>query len=63
MDEEHPETPFCSSRCRLVDLGRWLEGAYRIPDPDPAPGLEPTAPGDEGEDPGSSGAPNDTLIN
>jgi hypothetical protein len=23
--------PFCSSRCRLVDLGNWLGGRYRIP--------------------------------
>jgi len=23
--------PFCSSRCRLVDLGRWLGEEYRIP--------------------------------
>lgn len=22
--------PFCSDRCRAVDLGRWLTGAYRI---------------------------------
>lgn len=25
--------PFCSRRCADVDLGRWLTGAYRIPDP------------------------------
>ena len=23
--------PFCSSRCAHVDLGRWLDGSYRIP--------------------------------
>jgi endogenous inhibitor of DNA gyrase (YacG/DUF329 family) len=23
--------PFCSDRCRMVDLGRWLTGQYRIP--------------------------------
>ena len=22
--------PFCSQRCRLVDLGRWLDDKYRI---------------------------------
>jgi uncharacterized protein len=22
--------PFCSDRCKLVDLGRWLNGAYQI---------------------------------
>ncbi len=24
--------PFCSERCHLVDLGRWLGEEYRIPD-------------------------------
>jgi endogenous inhibitor of DNA gyrase (YacG/DUF329 family) len=23
--------PFCSERCKLVDLGRWLGGKYQIP--------------------------------
>jgi hypothetical protein len=23
--------PFCSERCKLIDLGRWLDGAYQIP--------------------------------
>lgn len=23
--------PFCSQRCRQVDLNRWLSGSYRIP--------------------------------
>lgn len=23
--------PFCSPRCKLVDLGRWLDGKYQIP--------------------------------
>jgi endogenous inhibitor of DNA gyrase (YacG/DUF329 family) len=23
--------PFCSPACKLVDLGRWLDGGYRIP--------------------------------
>ncbi len=23
--------PFCSPRCRTVDLGRWLGGGYAIP--------------------------------
>jgi len=26
--------PFCSDRCRLVDLNRWLSEAYRIPAPE-----------------------------
>jgi len=24
--------PFCSGRCKDVDLARWLNGAYAIPD-------------------------------
>jgi uncharacterized protein len=23
--------PFCSTRCKMVDLGNWLSEAYRIP--------------------------------
>jgi hypothetical protein len=23
--------PFCSERCRMADLGRWLSGDYRVP--------------------------------
>jgi endogenous inhibitor of DNA gyrase (YacG/DUF329 family) len=25
--------PFCSTRCRYVDLGRWMDGKYRISRP------------------------------
>jgi endogenous inhibitor of DNA gyrase (YacG/DUF329 family) len=25
--------PFCSERCRLIDLGKWASGAYRIASP------------------------------
>lgn len=32
--------PFCSERCRQVDLGRWLSGDYAIP-------AEPERDGDE----------------
>ncbi|MFT4572004.1 MAG: endogenous inhibitor of DNA gyrase (YacG/DUF329 family) [Candidatus Binatia bacterium] len=23
--------PFCSRRCRLIDLGRWLDGEFSLP--------------------------------
>lgn len=23
--------PFCSHRCKLVDLGNWLDGRYAVP--------------------------------
>jgi endogenous inhibitor of DNA gyrase (YacG/DUF329 family) len=26
-----PDFPFCSERCRLIDLGRWANEEYRIP--------------------------------
>ncbi|GAB6061510.1 DNA gyrase inhibitor YacG [Deferrisoma palaeochoriense] len=28
--EGNPFRPFCSERCRAVDLGRWLREEYRI---------------------------------
>jgi endogenous inhibitor of DNA gyrase (YacG/DUF329 family) len=31
---EWPAFPFCSKKCRLVDLGRWLSGDYRVIDPE-----------------------------
>jgi endogenous inhibitor of DNA gyrase (YacG/DUF329 family) len=27
----NPWRPFCSERCRLVDLGAWASESYRIP--------------------------------
>jgi endogenous inhibitor of DNA gyrase (YacG/DUF329 family) len=27
--------PFCSNRCRQIDLGRWLSESYRIVAPSP----------------------------
>jgi endogenous inhibitor of DNA gyrase (YacG/DUF329 family) len=32
--KSHPENqsfPFCSPRCKLADLGHWLDGKYAIP--------------------------------
>jgi endogenous inhibitor of DNA gyrase (YacG/DUF329 family) len=37
--------PFCSERCKLIDLGRWLDGRYQIP-VSPDPDHESTAPRD-----------------
>jgi endogenous inhibitor of DNA gyrase (YacG/DUF329 family) len=28
---EAASTPFCSSRCRAVDLNRWFTGSYAVP--------------------------------
>jgi endogenous inhibitor of DNA gyrase (YacG/DUF329 family) len=27
--------PFCSERCKLADLGRWLSEDYRVPEDTP----------------------------
>jgi endogenous inhibitor of DNA gyrase (YacG/DUF329 family) len=27
--------PFCSAHCVNIDLGRWLDGNYRVPTEDP----------------------------
>ena len=35
--------PFCSERCKLIDLGEWAAGRYRIP------GAEPPDPGAEAD--------------
>lgn len=42
-----PWRPFCSERCRLIDLGAWFDEGHRIPDSeaidpdDPHQGPEP----------------------
>ena len=28
LREKNAAFPFCSARCRLVDLGKWLDGGY-----------------------------------
>ena len=30
-DDSSPWRPFCSERCRLIDLGEWLDEGHRIP--------------------------------
>jgi endogenous inhibitor of DNA gyrase (YacG/DUF329 family) len=32
--------PFCSERCRLIDLGAWVESDYKIASTDHGTGLE-----------------------
>jgi endogenous inhibitor of DNA gyrase (YacG/DUF329 family) len=29
--EENPWRPFCSERCKLIDLGKWVSEEYKIP--------------------------------
>lgn len=30
-NDRQPLRPFCSQRCKLLDLGNWLDGTYAIP--------------------------------
>jgi len=33
--------PFCSERCKTIDLGAWASEAYRVPDEGAGGGAEP----------------------
>lgn len=44
-----PSFPFCSERCRLIDLGRWIDGKFAIPG-DSAPGSAPQSIGPLGDE-------------
>jgi uncharacterized protein len=52
-----PALPFCSERCRTIDLGRWLGETYSLPTvPDPeADEIPEEQPGTDGN--GSGGMP------
>lgn len=44
------EFPFCSERCRLIDLGNWSSEAYVISTPiDPNDPAHPDKHGEDGE--------------
>ncbi len=34
---ENPYRPFCSERCKLIDLGQWATENYRIPETEGKP--------------------------
>lgn len=36
-DRTNPFRPFCSERCKLIDLGGWASDNYRLPDNQPIP--------------------------
>jgi len=48
--ESNPFRPFCSDRCRLIDLGAWLSEQRSIPG-------ESAPPADSDSDSGSSPSP------
>jgi endogenous inhibitor of DNA gyrase (YacG/DUF329 family) len=35
--DKQPWRPFCSERCKLIDLGSWFDESNRIPDEDTPP--------------------------
>jgi endogenous inhibitor of DNA gyrase (YacG/DUF329 family) len=35
--QDNPYRPFCSERCKLIDLGKWVSEEYRVPG-NPVPG-------------------------
>jgi endogenous inhibitor of DNA gyrase (YacG/DUF329 family) len=37
-----PQFPFCSPKCKLIDLGRWMKGSYEIPAEEPEEAYEET---------------------
>jgi uncharacterized protein len=41
--------PFCSERCKLIDLGAWVSDRYRLPVAED----DESAPPDEAKQPGS----------
>jgi endogenous inhibitor of DNA gyrase (YacG/DUF329 family) len=51
-----PYRPFCSERCRSIDLGSWLDGAYRISSPLSEEDLD-------GADAAENGGPDDKPSN
>jgi len=34
QQQDWPDYPFCSPRCRKIDLGRWLGERYRLSAPE-----------------------------
>jgi endogenous inhibitor of DNA gyrase (YacG/DUF329 family) len=49
-----PFRPFCSDRCKKIDLGRWLNEDYRISRPldeEERQGIDRSEPGRRDEDP------------
>ncbi len=48
--ESNPSAPFCSARCKTIDLGKWLDGAYRVPTQESPPGEGEGSEGDGNKD-------------
>jgi endogenous inhibitor of DNA gyrase (YacG/DUF329 family) len=55
--EATPHRPFCSERCRSIDLGSWLDAAYRISAPVSEEDLDQGGPSDSDSDGGGGESP------
>ena len=44
--EKSPFRPFCSDRCKLIDLGAWASESYRVPVQEGGDPLSETPPGE-----------------
>jgi endogenous inhibitor of DNA gyrase (YacG/DUF329 family) len=53
---DSPALPFCSERCRTIDLGRWLGETYSLPTV-PEPDLDELPDPDATEGNGAAGRP------
>ena len=45
-----PFRPFCSKRCKLIDLGEWLAENHRIPDTAPTETMSEDPPPPQGSE-------------
>jgi len=43
----NPYRPFCSERCKLIDLGKWASEAFRLPDLESTSGIPDSGEGDD----------------
>lgn len=50
--KKNPYRPFCSERCKMIDLGKWLDEEYRVKG----------TPTDTEEKPASGAPANDNVI-
>lgn len=46
---ENPSRPFCSERCKLIDLGAWANEEHRVPGEPANPAELPNSDDDEND--------------
>ena len=51
--QDYPDYPFCTKRCRMIDLGRWIGEDYRVAGKSQEENR--STPGESGEEHGSTG--------